>query len=57
VGDVACFAEQIARLAGAPEERARLGGLLRERSMTLFSWPAAADRIIDLYRGLTAGRL
>jgi glycosyltransferase involved in cell wall biosynthesis len=56
VGDVACFAEQIARLAHAPEERARLGRGLRERSITLFSWPAAADRIIALYRGLTTSR-
>lgn len=53
VGDVACFAARIADLARTPEEATRLGRLLRERSMTMFSWSAAADRIVALYEGLT----
>lgn len=52
-GDVAAFAEQIAELVHAPAEGVRLGRLLRQRSKEMFSWPAAADRIIALYEALT----
>ncbi len=54
LGDVACFAEKVSWLAATPTERDRLGQQLRRRSIDMFSWPAAADQIIDLYRGLTA---
>lgn len=55
-GDVDAFAAEIARLAHAPDERFRLGQRLRQRSIEMFSWPAAADRIIALYRDLTSKR-
>lgn len=56
LGDVGCFTQQIARLAHAPDEGAKLGRQLRQRGMDLFSWPAAADQIIELYETLTNKR-
>lgn len=53
LGDVAVFAEAIAGLAGDPARRAELGEALRHRAATQFSWPAAGDQILALYKQLT----
>lgn len=52
-GDVAAFTAAIAELAADPGQRRALGEALRQRAQSRFSWPAAAERIINLYNLLT----
>lgn len=52
-GDVTGLATALQELARDQERRAELGRVLRARAIETFSWPAAADRIIEVYRGLT----
>jgi glycosyltransferase involved in cell wall biosynthesis len=53
LGDVAAFAAAVAGLAGDPRRRVETGERLRRRAMDEFSWPAAGDAILSLYRRLT----
>lgn len=53
LGDAVAFADAIAALAGDPARRAKLGQALRRRAATRFSWPAAGDKILSIYRQLT----
>lgn len=55
-GDVGSFTEAIAGLLHAPDERARLGPLLRRRAAEQFSWPAAAQHIEEIYQLLDKRR-
>lgn len=55
-GDVGSFTEAIARLLHNPDERAELGPLLRRRAAERFSWPAAAQRIEEIYESLDKKR-
>ena len=52
-GDVAAFTAAIAELAGDAARRRALGTALRRRAQEEFSWPVAAERILNLYNRLT----
>lgn len=54
VGDVYALAEAISSLARDEEERSRLGEALRCRAAEMFSWPAAAIHMENLYWRLTS---
>ncbi len=52
--DPAGYATQIRRVLGDPALAARLGrGAVRQA--TRFSWPATADRLLELYQGIALG--
>jgi glycosyltransferase involved in cell wall biosynthesis len=51
-GDVESLASAIGALAGAPEERRRLGDAGRTRVRARFAWPVLVDRTIALYEEL-----
>jgi glycosyltransferase involved in cell wall biosynthesis len=51
-GDVGAFAGAIASLLHAPERRCELGRQLRQRVIERFSWQAAADHILKVYKSL-----
>jgi glycosyltransferase involved in cell wall biosynthesis len=53
-GDVGELTTAVAGLSHDPERRAWLGGQLRERARTQFSWDAAGRQIVNLYDELTA---
>ncbi len=50
--DVAGLAKAVADLAHHPAERARIGGLVRERIEKRFTWSAAVKQIESIYRKL-----
>ncbi|MBP8949200.1 MAG: glycosyltransferase family 4 protein [Candidatus Promineofilum sp.] len=52
-GDVAAFTAAIAELAEDAARRRTLGAALRRRAQEEFSWPVAAERILNLYNRLT----
>jgi glycosyltransferase involved in cell wall biosynthesis len=52
VGDVAAFAEGIRSLLYDPARRHRLGQQLRQRAQTHYSWQAAGEQIVAIYRRL-----
>ncbi len=52
-GDVAAFTAAIAELAEDAARRRTLGAALRRRAQEAFSWPVAAERILNLYNRLT----
>jgi glycosyltransferase involved in cell wall biosynthesis len=52
VGDVTAFAAGICGLLHEPEQRARLGRQLRQRAQTHYSWSAAGEQIVAIYRRL-----
>ena len=52
-GDVAAFTAAIAELAEDVARRRALGAALRRRAQEEFSWPVAAERILNLYNRLT----
>ena len=52
-GDVAALTAAITELATDPGRRRDLGQALRRRVQVEFSWPAAAERIANLYDLLT----
>jgi len=52
-GDVAALTDAIAALAADAGRRRDLGQALRRRAQAEFSWPAAAERIANLYDRLT----
>jgi len=54
-GDVAALAGAIAALAGAPEERRRLGDAGRAHVLARFAWPVLVDRTLALYEELLRG--
>ena len=54
VGDIAAFTRGIEWLVANPQERARLGRLLRQRALEKYSWRAAGEKIVRLYEELTA---
>ncbi len=53
IGDVFALADGIAGLARDAEKRSRLGAALRCRAAEMFSWPAAAIHMENLYWHLT----
>lgn len=54
VGDVAAFAQAIGNLLDHPEQMAELGQKLRQRAEQVYSWEAATEKIINLYKQLTS---
>ncbi len=53
VGNVAAFARAIDTLLQNPAQMAELGQKLRQRAEKVYSWQAAAENIINLYKLLT----
>jgi starch synthase len=49
------LAEAINELVGSPEQARALGRAGRQRVIERFSWPAVAERTIDLYRRVIGG--
>lgn len=52
-GDASAFAEAIVSLINDPVGRADIGRKLRRRVIEKFSWPAAAEQILAIYKDLT----
>lgn len=52
VGDVTTFAQGIRSLLHDPARRVELGQQLRQRAQTHYSWQAAGERIVAIYRRL-----
>lgn len=52
-GDTEALAAALTEWGHDPARRAEQGQALRQRAMETFSWPAAADQIIEVYQGLT----
>jgi glycosyltransferase involved in cell wall biosynthesis len=52
-GDVAALAEAVAGLAEDGARRRDLGAALRRRAQEAFSWPVAAEHILNVYNRLT----
>lgn len=50
--DVVGLADALADLAHRPEQRKKLGALLRQRVSKLFTWPVAAKKISSVYKQL-----
>jgi glycosyltransferase involved in cell wall biosynthesis len=53
VGNVSAFAQAIDNLLQNPQHMAELGQKLRQRAEKVYSWEAAAENIINLYKLLT----
>jgi starch synthase len=52
---VAAFAEALTSLVGDPERAAAMGRAGRARARESFSWPAIADRTVEVYEAVVAG--
>jgi glycosyltransferase involved in cell wall biosynthesis len=52
-GDINAFAQALDDLLQDPEHMVKLGQNLRQRAEKVYSWEAAAGRIINLYKKLT----
>jgi starch synthase len=55
-GFVAGIAERVNELVADPERARALGRAGRRRAVERFAWPAIAERTVELYRRVSAGR-
>ncbi len=53
VGDAEAFAAGLGKLAGNPALRQRLGAAGRQHVLERHTWPASAEKLLQLYRELT----
>jgi glycosyltransferase involved in cell wall biosynthesis len=56
VGNAEAFAAALKRLADTPALRQRLGATGRDLVLARHTWPASADKLLELYRSLLAAR-